>query len=127
MLDMFYNDPDLINVHKVHVNNVHIVHVFKTSQNDRYDPLNYDNVIEAIMAMVFLKSEASRFIKAEVAFYIPLINGHVCIRKTKFTSGKSKAISACNDNNNAANIAIALARFKDRKSTLYLRTRNPLV
>ena len=32
--------------------------------------------------------------KEEVAFYTTLIHGYVCIRKTKFTSGKLKAIKA---------------------------------
>ena len=88
----------LVLVGGIEVQNVHIVQDFKVNQIGSRQ-CNESKMLcmnkKATMAVVDWNSEAFRFIKEEVAFYTTLIHGYVCIRKTKFTLGKHKAISAC--------------------------------
>ena len=99
-------------VHKVHVNKVHIVHDSKASQNDRYDSLNLiDSCSRNGDLIEISKTESWNFIKAEVVFYTTLLHEWACIGGTKFTSAHDIVYHGHNGlhvHNNGANIAIPL-------------------
>ena len=96
MLDMLSNSRNDLVV--ILVNNIHGKYAdtakVRSLSSRQFHQSKMLDMKEVIMAMVYWESEACRFIKEEVAFYTTLIYGYVCIRKTKFTSGKLKAIKA---------------------------------